>query len=458
MDFGLNRVEEGMEVAVQQPKLSALLFLALSMIGCLSSRDASATATIGESGGSLQLNEGVAAGASIDIPAGALVRDVQITMVGNPAGDDLPVGTRALGAVVTFGPDGQRFASPVHITIPAEDEPMVLYTRQSSGGEWSRVDGARWDRVRHVVEADVVHFSDYVPVGREEVDVDGGEEVDAGTPDDAGDPREDDGSVPTETRCDAFADPCVGATTCVPQGLWEPDSAPSSAWTVPVGVCVAAPGTASEGEPCFVTEFSCAPGLLCNAEFEAEPGVCSRVCDGAAHACPGANQLCANIFRSPDDFDTAPVIEAGSSDWGLCYTIPAPARECDVLTNSGCELGETCAASEQPRLPLDRVSQYETRCIAPGSVPAGGECTTSNACASGLSCASTSGWSTGAGEESHWYFTFNEGYLSRGPGICVEACGTPDWSASSCEHGQICHEVDSGGEALPFGVCYEPRG
>lgn len=443
---------------MQQLKLSTFAFLALSMVGCQSSHDVTATATIGESGGSLRLSSGVAAGASIEIPAGALVSDVQITMVGSAPGAGLPSGTRALGPVVTFGPDGQHFATAVHITIPAEVEPMVLYTRQSSGGEWSRVDGARWDRTRHVVEADVMHFSDYVPVGRDVSVEDGGEELDGGTPTDAGDPRPDAEIPPTDIRCNAFTDPCEGAATCIPQPLADETPADSAAWSDPDGFCASAHGTGAEGDPCYITEASCAPGLICNAEYEAELGECARVCDGAANACPEANQLCANIYRDLDDSTTRPIVESGTSDWGLCYTIPAPTRECDAVTNAGCARGQTCAASEQGRLPLDRLSQYETRCITPGSVPAGGECTTRDACAAGLSCASLGGWSTAAGEETHWYFTFNEGYLTRGPGVCVETCATPDWSASTCGTGQICHEADSGGTAMPFGVCYEPRG
>src|SRR6185295_11710157 len=103
--------------------------------------------------------------------------------------------------------------------------PMVVLTRPHGETIWSRVDGAVWDAERHVVVADVMHFSDFVPVERDTTSTD-----DASTRADAGPPIERDGGIDCSDprfseypvclhgyECDLFTGGCAaGYANCYP--------------------------------------------------------------------------------------------------------------------------------------------------------------------------------------------------------------------------------------------------
>jgi hypothetical protein len=111
-----------------------------------------AVATISEAGGSVRLPNG----ASLEIPAGALDRETQISM--RIVADTPPPGFGGLFPVYRFQPEGLVFARPVKITLPL---PAGV---TSASIYWSRLVGSGFDPIggvaaTGVIEGQSVHFS-----------------------------------------------------------------------------------------------------------------------------------------------------------------------------------------------------------------------------------------------------------------------------------------------------------
>lgn len=110
------------------------------------------TQTVGPSGGTVTTPDG----ASIDIPAGALDSNTQISITETHAAP--PGVTNALSDAYVFAPEGIVFAHPVHLTLP-------LPSSVSAGSVfWSRLGAAGFDNLGGAVAtgkvtADIVHFS-----------------------------------------------------------------------------------------------------------------------------------------------------------------------------------------------------------------------------------------------------------------------------------------------------------
>jgi len=462
---------------------AAALLSPLALVACTSAPASlgRTEAVVDSAGGSLAIDTGAAQGTRVDVPAGAVDVATHFSIEASASSDHLAAGLHAVGPMITFGPEGSRFALPVHVTLPASSEPMVVLTRAHGEGVWTRVDGAVWDAAHHVVTADVLHFSDFVPVERDmNVTGDGGTNlVDAGPPiaRDAGidctDPRFADYPVCRQGyECDLFTGGCAaGYANCYP-----PDETTSH------GTCSSA-GGASIGEPCtfqgYDHETECTGGLRCDATVVGASGTCRVACN-ASNPCyddhitivechlPSASAafgFCEPVgmhcipTETPerscsdhvdDDCDT--LIDCDDSD---CHLDPACAvSSCDALADTGCAAGQHCGLHTVDAT-VD--STVVAACFANGGGAVGASCASGSDCGDGLTCAAITGWSTGVGEETHWYFTSFEGYFTRGGGECVQLCAGGDWTTSSCTGGQICHQIENVGAPSGFGACYAPR-
>lgn len=155
----------------------ALPFVLGAILSACSTSRPQTLSIVGENGGTVALVDGEGRGARIEIPRGALARDTEFGIAVSTGAADLPIALRVAGSRFTLTPEGQTFAIPVVVTLPTLEEPTALYTRPSTGGDWTRVDGATWDAATQTITASVSHFSDFVPVTLAEPP------SDAGTPD-----------------------------------------------------------------------------------------------------------------------------------------------------------------------------------------------------------------------------------------------------------------------------------
>jgi hypothetical protein len=298
-------------MSVARSRISSCVLLAAlaCSFGCDTGASAGARrALIDRSGGELAGLE--THGARVVVPAGAVDVSTVFTIESGTA-DSLAPGIHAVGPMITLGPEGARFAVPVRITLPATHEPMVLLTRPHGARTWERVDGAVWDAENGVVTAEVMHFSDFVPVARDE-----------GPGADAGAPHEGDGGAPTERDagdfctmhprdpacvvvpvplpgCDAVAQDCPAAEMCIAadqeQGYdWGDgrDALCIAAGTSAAGSACDAPSDCAVGTQCvFSTMYDPFEGLIW---FSQEPSYlpmhdsfCLPLCAHASTACPG---------------------------------------------------------------------------------------------------------------------------------------------------------------------------
>lgn len=269
-------------------------------------------AVIGPSGGTLALPNG----ASLVVPAGAVDRETTFSARIGVA-TDLPSAMTSAGSMITFGPEGQLFATPVSITLRSDGEPSALLTRDNAAdATWDVVRGAVFDFETGTVTAEVSHFSDFVPASRPlPPDPDAGD-VDAGGP--------------PVGPCDPVAGTGCGAGEhCV---VHTPDGAGGDG---PVTVECIADGAGAENDPCL-TAADCSAGLSCAAIagtsgapgeesyyyfttfegfFVRGGGLCLRLCSGGDWTTAGceASDLCHGIYAGGE-----------ASGYGACYEPHVP--------------------------------------------------------------------------------------------------------------------------------------
>ena len=112
---------------------------------------------VGTDGGTIE-----AAGAELEIPAGAVSGDTPITVErSEPSATD----TRVVGDVYEFGPEGVTFTVPVTITLPYDPadlpagvSPRLLRLHTLVNGRWQVVPGSV-DAENHTVSGSTTHFS-----------------------------------------------------------------------------------------------------------------------------------------------------------------------------------------------------------------------------------------------------------------------------------------------------------
>jgi len=146
--------------------MNALRLITLAGViasGCSTTHDVERQNLIGAAGGQVSLTDGDGAGASIQIPAGALTSEKAITISVGATATDLPSGAEHTGPTIVLGPEGQTFINPVSITLPSTVDANAVFTRPVGGSAWTRVDDVSFDSTRHVMIAHVSHFSEFVP-------------------------------------------------------------------------------------------------------------------------------------------------------------------------------------------------------------------------------------------------------------------------------------------------------
>jgi hypothetical protein len=403
----------GLVHLIRRSDLFRVAALTLLLAGCGQSPSAQGSELFGPNGGSLQLVEG----ARIDIPIGALTTDVRITVSSGEPSRDLPTGMHAVGPMVTFGPDGQRFATPVRIRIPAQREPAVLYTRPSSGGTWSIVVGATWDASTRMISAEVMHFSDFVPAAREEILDDAGM-IDCSDPRWTREPEcaSDAGS----SDCDIFTGSCPADYSCAPR--YRDSTLGYCIWLDPSVT------TLGRGDECGAgTRDQCGPELICSAETESGTGLCASYCDDA-HAC-GEGEEC----HHPSDFV-----------WGYCRPVTiVPPTPCNVITQERCDAPNSCVFRSD-----SGGAAAESVCVSPGAGTRGSACSSSGGCARGLVCAVIFGASP---DNAVYTWTVDDLSFTRGGGVCTQPC-----VAGGCGTGETCQPIYAAGMPIGAGICWTP--
>lgn len=111
-----------------------ILFLVLTACGGADTTPG-ASATVGAEGGSLEAD-----GVALEIPAGALDEDTEITITEM---DDEPDGFTLASPVFDFSPAGLTFAVPAEVRIEAGDGDAQLFWTAASGGGFELVESVR---------------------------------------------------------------------------------------------------------------------------------------------------------------------------------------------------------------------------------------------------------------------------------------------------------------------------
>jgi hypothetical protein len=137
------------------------------------------SAQVGEKGGTLN-----AKGLTLEIPAGALEKDVKISVTN--AGQSAPKELRAeqLSDVYEFGPEGTKFNKDVEVTFHAktDDPKAAVYFTKEDGSGFEKIDS---EKSGEEFTARVKHFSKgFVGVPLDDVDA-GSDELDAAPGSDA---------------------------------------------------------------------------------------------------------------------------------------------------------------------------------------------------------------------------------------------------------------------------------
>ncbi len=318
---------------VSVASVSVLLSCALALVACDSPRGAGASALIGPEGGEVAIVDGPMRGARVVVPAGSLESAVQFTIDSGAAPDDVAPRARAVGPMVTFGPAGLPFALPVHVFIPATTEPTTLWTRPHGGAAWSRVGGAVWDVETGLVSADVMHFSDFVPLIME---ADGGLPVDTDGSDYCTMYPRDPRCVPPPTvlpGCDAVEQDCATGEMCI-----ATDQDGGYDWGEGRAARCIPAGTAPAGSACTLAT-DCAPGTQCVFATMQDSGdgltwfsqeesylpmyasFCMPLCATAGPSCADASDVCNPVQLW--GFSGRQVNET----YGVCAPPPGPPPE-----------------------------------------------------------------------------------------------------------------------------------
>lgn len=127
--------------------------------------DANALATVGRAGGKVTTSRGV----GVEIPAGALPNEVQVSVEASPTSTP-PTGSTPVGTAYVLGPSGLKFQKPVTIVLtldPAKLPPgkttadIVVFTAPDGTLEYTPLPTKVRDATH--VEAETTHFSVFVP-------------------------------------------------------------------------------------------------------------------------------------------------------------------------------------------------------------------------------------------------------------------------------------------------------
>jgi len=334
------------------------------------------SAAIGTQGGSVNIRAGSpGAGATVDVPMGALSSSVTISVGTTNDTGNLPQGVRSAGPIIAFGPDGQTFSMPVTITLPTTSAATGVLTRSLTSPTWTRLpaETVRYDSTRQVMIATVTHFSDYVPVT---------ESSDAGT-------TVLDGAVPdsgTTVGCSSSRDCAVGQVctngVCVAPPPVDAGMGATPDVATNTGVDASADGSdgdAGMGATTVDTGTDGSDGGLCTT------GTRTTECSASGRS------YCADLLND-------------RTDCGACNNSCSAGQQClqgrcvsGCSANSDCAVGQVCVSSTCRTPPADAgactTGTRTTVCSASGGSYCAdltsdnndcGAC--GNQCAAGLQC------------------------------------------------------------------------
>jgi RHS repeat-associated protein len=116
------------------------------------------------------------AGATLEIPAGAVTEDTRITVrplgdVQVPATDDTLTNVTIGAQAYRFGPHGMKFAKPVSLTIPYDrfrfptgmsEEDLGVFFFDEAVGKYHQVQTLKGSASAHTLTAESTHFTDFI--------------------------------------------------------------------------------------------------------------------------------------------------------------------------------------------------------------------------------------------------------------------------------------------------------
>jgi RHS repeat-associated protein len=116
------------------------------------------------------------AGATLEIPAGAVTQDTRITVrplgdVQVPATDETLTNVTIGAQAYRFGPHGMKFAKPVNLTIPYDrfrfpsgmsEEDLGVFFFDEAVGKWHQVQTVRGNASTQAMTATSTHFTDFI--------------------------------------------------------------------------------------------------------------------------------------------------------------------------------------------------------------------------------------------------------------------------------------------------------
>jgi hypothetical protein len=142
--------------------MRALLFV--TVLGCGNNdNQINITKTIGPAGG----NVGDPSGTSVNVPAGALTSNTNITVAQTSAA--APAGTVLVGSAFDFGPEGTTFSQPVTITLPFDSTKIPtgrtsadirIYTAPRGSTQYTQL---QTTVSGNNVQTTTTHFTVYLP-------------------------------------------------------------------------------------------------------------------------------------------------------------------------------------------------------------------------------------------------------------------------------------------------------
>jgi hypothetical protein len=291
----------------------------------------------------------MANGASVQIPMGALMSPVTITIMNGDPAMNLPPGLRPVGPVIVFGPEGQSFGTPsapvfVTLTLPTTETPTAVYTRPLGLPNWTLVGDEHYDPTTRAAIAHVNHFSAFVPVAPDPdaavcnppMAVCGGTCVDL---------RSDASNCGACGNACAMGAPCMAGQcghACPTNQMWCTTSNSCADLTSDPNNCGACGRACSTGQICSLT--MCRNPPMCSAPMTLCGGICTNLqtdvfnCGMCGHNCSMLNTTCmAGVCGGMG-------CPGGSTMCGVdCIYTDTNAMNCGACGNA-CAAGQTCMA------------------------------------------------------------------------------------------------------------------
>lgn len=189
------------------------LVVVIALGACTSNdglKEDGASATVAAAGG--RVSHGT--GASVVVPANALVVAAKITVSATATPSEAELGAVPIGPAFALGPEGQVFLQPVTVVLPFEGarvpagtppHRLRVYTAAAGSRQWTTLP-TTVDVLTSTLRAEVKHFSRFVPAMTRDVPGDAG--IDAA---EAGSPAPDAGADAADASTSTDAQPAGGS-------------------------------------------------------------------------------------------------------------------------------------------------------------------------------------------------------------------------------------------------------